>query len=131
MRLPFLSSMLSSEFRKGVFSNDRFNTRNNFKRICVCGREGAWWRGCRPCSTLDAGQWHRMEKGVIVTVHHGVQRAEDILASGPVKEELVRKWKWSNRRLSVAEALLRSEALGQWRSCSESSLFAGSGKTSF
>jgi hypothetical protein len=42
---------------RGVTKHDRFNTRNNFKRICVCGGEGGRQRGCRPCSTLDADQW--------------------------------------------------------------------------
>src|SRR5260370_14145574 len=64
MRLPFLSSILSSEFsERGVTRHDRFNTRNNFKRIFFCGGEGGRLRGCRPCSMLESDQWHRMEEG--------------------------------------------------------------------
>ena len=40
MRLSFLSSILVLRVQERVTRHGRFNTRNNFKRICVCGGEG-------------------------------------------------------------------------------------------
>jgi len=55
MRLRFLSSILSLQFRKGVFArHGQFNNRNDFKRICVCRGEGEQQCGCRSRPTLDA-----------------------------------------------------------------------------
>ncbi len=50
--------------------HDQFNIRNNFKRICVLVAVHA--RRWIPTSGIE---WN---KGVVVTVHHGVQRDEDI-----------------------------------------------------
>jgi hypothetical protein len=70
MRLPFLSLILFSQVQeRGLARHGQFNTRNNFKRICVCRREGGQQCGCGSRPTLGADQWHRMEEGLVVTVH--------------------------------------------------------------
>src|ERR1700733_9419585 len=107
MRLPWLSSILFPQFQKGVLldmANSILETISSefalaaekvgSSVVAVHARrwmptsgieEGGSCRGSRPCPPLDANNGIQREKGVVVTVHHGVQRDEEInvqLASG-------------------------------------------------
>src|SRR5216683_948744 len=79
MRLPFLSSILFSQFRKGVLldmansiletiSNEFASATDKVGSSVVAVHARRWM----PTSGIE---W---KKGVVVTVHHGVQRDEDI-----------------------------------------------------
>src|ERR1700741_2074085 len=78
MRLPFLSSILVSEFRKGLIdmansiletiSNEFSSAAEKVGGSVVAVQARRWL----PTSGIE---W---KKGVVVTVHHGVQRDEDI-----------------------------------------------------
>src|ERR1700746_3317297 len=78
MRLPFLSSILMSEFRKGILdmANSILETLSSeFSSAAekVGGSVVAVHaRRLLPTSGIE---W---KKGVVVTVHHGVQRDEDL-----------------------------------------------------
>jgi serine protease Do len=79
MRLPFLSSILSSEFRKGVLLNMTDSILETISSEFASAAEkvggsvvAVHARRWMPTSGIE---W---KKGVVVTVHHGVQRDEDI-----------------------------------------------------
>lgn len=79
MRLLFLSSILSSEFRKGVLLNMTDSILETISSEFASAAEkvggsvvAVHARRWMPTSGIE---W---KKGVVVTVHHGVQRDEDI-----------------------------------------------------
>src|ERR1700746_1143891 len=78
MRLPFLSSILVSEFRKGLLdmANSILETISS-EFSSAAEKVGGGVVAAHPRRWLPTSgiEW---KKGVVVTVHHGVQRDEDI-----------------------------------------------------
>src|SRR5207244_8173916 len=79
MRLPFTSSILSSEFKKGVL----LDMANSILETISSEFASAAEKVGSSVVAVHARRWMptsgiEWKKGVVVTVHHGVQRDEDI-----------------------------------------------------
>src|SRR5712691_3989574 len=79
MRLPFLSSILLGQFRKGVL----LDMANSILETLSSEFASAAEKAGGSVVAVHARRWIptsgiEWKKGVVVTVHHGVQRDEDI-----------------------------------------------------
>src|SRR3989442_3202041 len=108
MRLPWLSSILLSQFRKGVL----LDMANSILETISSEFASAAEKVGSSVVPVHARRWMpssgiEWKKGVVVTVHHGVQRDEDIkvlLAGGRVVSA-----KLTGRDPSTDVAVLRIE----------------------